>query len=132
MKKNKKIFFLFVSIIFSNTSWSMHHSLNLSNTQITDADLQFLLQIPRFTALNLSNTQITDAGLQFLLQIPELTALNLSNTQITDAGLQFLLQIPELIALPFTIVQPNLDLSSNKIIDTGANDVPPMKGLNNP
>lgn len=65
--------------------------LNLSSTQVTDADLQQLRPLAGLQKVYLGGTQVTDAGLQHLQGLTRLSILTLNRcAQITDAGLQHL------------------------------------------
>jgi hypothetical protein len=67
---------------FANVS-----DVDLSRTQITDADLEYLRPLTRLRRLELRHTQITDAGLANLRRLPWLGCLDLEATKVTDAGL---------------------------------------------
>ena len=79
--------------------WGNDGHLDLSNSKITDDDLARIVKEykngRKLTSLNLSNcTNITDAGLAHLAELP-LTQLNLSGCEnITDAGLAHLTGLP--------------------------------------
>ena len=64
--------------------------LGLSQTAITDADLENIDRLAGLTTLHLGNTPITDAGLVHLKGLTQLRALWLDDTQVTDAGLEHL------------------------------------------
>ncbi len=70
--------------------------IDLSNTQITDADL-LALKLPRsLQSISLENTAITDAGVEALLVAKNLEQVNLGNTKITPACIALLEQLPNL------------------------------------
>ena len=71
----------------------------LPGTQVTDAWLEHLKDLPQLLALDLDGTQVTDAGLQHLKDLPRLWGLGLSGTQVTDAGLERLKGLAQLQAL---------------------------------
>jgi len=73
--------------------------LNLSGTQVTDAELPVLAALTQLQDLDLSSTQVTDAGLPVLAALTQLQDLDLSNTQVTDAGLPVLRALTQLQAL---------------------------------
>jgi hypothetical protein len=62
-------------------------SVELGNTQVTDAGLAHLEGVTELQLLYLGNTQITDAGLVHLEGLTELRSLGLTYTQVTGAGL---------------------------------------------
>lgn len=63
--------------------------------EMTDVGLLVVsrLNLPKLTFLNLKNSRITDAGLNFLREMP-LTRIDLSGTIITGVGLECLLEMP--------------------------------------
>ena len=70
--------------------------IDLSNTQITDADL-LAMEFPISLAeISLENTAITDAGVEALLGAKNLEHINLGNTKITPACMELLEQFPHL------------------------------------
>jgi hypothetical protein len=87
--------------------------LVLTNTQITDAGLVHLAQLP-LQRLSLDRTHITDAGLVHLTQLPSLHSMSLCRTQITDAGLVHLRQLSSL---------QTLALRQTQITDAGLVDL---------
>ena len=64
--------------------------LVLARTQVTDAGLKTLLQMPRLRHLDLRQTDIGDRGAQTLAALGELRTLNLFGTQVGDSGLRAL------------------------------------------
>lgn len=86
------------------------NSMNLSDTDITDADLKYLTKMmPTLEFLHLSNTKVTDNGMKWVLSLKELCSLNLTATRITDLGMK------ELSVLPLS----SLNVSGTKITDSG-------------
>jgi len=63
-------------------------SVDLSNTQVTDADLEHLKGVTSIHSLKLSNTQVSDAGLEHLKGLTDLIILDLRDTQVTDEGIK--------------------------------------------
>jgi hypothetical protein len=65
--------------------------VDLSNTAITDEDLDDLVQalekLPSLGRLNLADTALTDRALAVLNRVPSLHHLDLSGTKVTDVGL---------------------------------------------
>ena len=86
-------------------------SLSLSNTGVTDQDLEFVEGLTELEILLLSNetyangevipdrpqNKITDAGLARLGNLRSLKGIDLSGTEVTDDGLKNLSQMPNLI-----------------------------------
>jgi len=70
--------------------------VDLSNTEVTDANLAHLEALASLTTLDLSNTDITDAGLHYLKGLTHLRVLDISWTKITDEGLQHVKVLTEL------------------------------------
>ncbi len=75
--------------------------VNLGFTQVTDAGLLYLKDLPKLERLVLDDTQITDAGLVHLMGLTKLKELVLTDTQITDAGLVYLKDLSKLETLGF-------------------------------
>jgi internalin A len=63
-------------------------AVHLSDTKVSDADLEALKPLPQLHRLYLQNTTITDAGLEHLKELTELHTLSLNHTKVTDAGLE--------------------------------------------
>lgn len=70
--------------------------IDLTETEITDADLENLSVMPELTALTLHTTKISDEGLVHLTALENLKELDLTNTNITDEGLKTLAKIKSL------------------------------------
>ena len=83
-------------------------------SQVTDADVVHLAQLPRLKHLQLGNTQVTDAGLIHLSSLKNLSGLNLDNTQVTDAGLVHLAGLKGL---------KHLNLYKTQVTDAGASEL---------
>ncbi len=62
--------------------------VTLSNTQISDAQLQYLDAFPGLNTLSLNNTEITDEGVQHLKKLRNLKRISVANTHITTNGLR--------------------------------------------
>jgi hypothetical protein len=71
-------------------------SLDLSNSEVTDAHMQQVANFPHLQKVHLENTNVTDAGLQHLAKLKYLEYLNVSNTAITDNALKTLSGFPAL------------------------------------
>jgi Leucine-rich repeat (LRR) protein len=111
--------------------------VNLENTQITDADLEYLKGFPLWL-LDLDGTQITDAGLEHLNGLKQLGDLALCNTKVTDAGLEHLKGLSQLRHLVLNGTQvtdaglehlkgltqlQKLNLNDTKVTDAGVKDL---------
>ncbi len=72
-------------------------SVSFRETQVTDAGLVHLRDLPNLRWLLLDSTQITDAGLVHLRGLTKLEWLELRNTQISDAGLHNLKDLKNLV-----------------------------------
>jgi len=70
--------------------------LKMGNTQITDAALKTIGQLPNLTRLHLEHTAITDTGIRELAGNRTLRYLNLFGTKITDKGIAALQQVNSL------------------------------------
>lgn len=70
--------------------------LKMGNTQITDAALKTIGQLPNLTRLHLEYTAITDTGIRELAGNRTLRYLNLFGTKITDNGIAALQQVNSL------------------------------------
>jgi hypothetical protein len=92
--------------------------LGLNNTQVTDAGLVRLKGLTSIQILWLGNTKITDAGLDFVKGFTHLRILYLDGTQVTDVGLLRLKELREL---------QHLGLRGTKITDAGLIH---LKGMN--
>lgn len=85
-------------------------SVNLSESQITDAQLECLESLPTLQELDLYGTKTSDVGLGHVGGLVHLERLGVDGTQITDSGLEQLSGLPQL---------GNLDLSGTKVTDAG-------------
>lgn len=92
-----------------------NQALDLSNTTITDTDLEHLRGITSLWRLRLNGTSITDSGLECLQGMTDLRRLELRNTAITGSGLRHLRTMRNLrgLALSGTSVT-NADLKQLK------------------
>jgi len=61
--------------------------LSVSGVALTDADAEYIGQLPKITVLNVMGSDITDAGLHALHPL-QLRFLNVAGTNVTAAGLQ--------------------------------------------
>jgi len=61
--------------------------LSLHGTQLTDAGIPALTELPNLEVLTLSHTRVTDAGLPPLAKMSKLTDVDLTGTDVTPAGI---------------------------------------------
>jgi uncharacterized membrane protein len=73
--------------------------LNLSNTTITDQQMNRLSGLNNIRVLYLNNTPVSDAGILSLAGMTELRLLNLVGTRITDNSIPALLKLKKLTNL---------------------------------
>lgn len=93
------------------------HDLDLSLTEVTDADLACLRHLAGLRKLDLFATRVSDAGLAHLEGLTELRSLYLESTRVGDAGLAHLGRLPHL---------ETLALSGTRVSDAGLTH---LKGL---
>ncbi|MCZ6767530.1 MAG: hypothetical protein O7D32_11440 [bacterium] len=77
-------------------------SVDLSATQVSDAELAHLKALASLQILHLFNTQIGDTGLIHLQGMTDLRELGLGRTRITDEGLVHLKDLTSLQTLDFS------------------------------
>ena len=70
--------------------------LDLGGTQVTDAIITQLVQLPNLTVLKLDNTSVTGANIEALASLKHLKTINLVNSQFTDAHLAKVSTFPKL------------------------------------
>ena len=102
---------------------SMNYSVNwvdLSDTDVTDADLAALRELTNLDELHLDRTQVTDTGLEHLKELTNLRWLFLGGTQVTDAGLEHLKELTNLLTL---------GLSGTHVTDTGLEHLKELPNL---
>jgi Leucine-rich repeat (LRR) protein len=119
-------------------------SLDLRNTQVSDAGLPELLQLPDLAELSLQHTAVTDAGMAIVRQLPRLRNLTLSNNRVGDAGVAQLRGMTSLHILSIydtqltdaglahvaTLVNlEDLSLSSTAVTDAGLKLLLPLQQL---
>ncbi|HAA60019.1 MAG TPA: hypothetical protein DCE39_03715, partial [Planctomycetaceae bacterium] len=73
--------------------------LALGGTQVSDADLDQLVTLPRLAEIDLSATLVTDRGASRLAGCRTLESIDLSRTRISDAGLSAMAELPHLTSL---------------------------------
>jgi len=113
-------------------------AVDLSSTQVADADLEHLEGMTDLRVLWLDNTQVSDAGLGHLKGLANLEILNLKSTQVTDAGLAHLRGIAGLRGLTLEYTQVTdaglghlegmtdlrvLNLKGAQVTDAGVNNL---------
>jgi len=62
--------------------------LQMANSDVTDATLEYLVGLSELKELDLNDTQITDDALALIAQLPRLRLLRLRGTKVTDEGFQ--------------------------------------------
>ncbi len=70
--------------------------IDLTNKDITDADLENLSVLGQLQSLTLYGTKVSDEGLKYLSGLDGLKELDLTKTNITDEGLKKLAEIKTL------------------------------------
>ena len=73
--------------------------LDLGDTTVTDAELEYLMELSQLQTLTLWKTKVTDAGLQHLTGLSRLQELCLGRTMVTDTGLEHLEGLSQLKSL---------------------------------
>ena len=84
--------------------------LDLSTTNVTDADLALLAKCETLTRVRLNATAVGDIGAATLARLPNLSDLDSSNTAFSDVGLLDLAMLPGL---------RRLDVRSTGVTDDG-------------
>lgn len=70
--------------------------LNLAHMPVTNADVNFILQMPHLQKLNLNYTNISDSGVEQLNGLKNLKELSVSGTSVTKNIFSKLLLLPQL------------------------------------
>ena len=96
------------------------HGIDLSNTSVTDEDLDHLSDSPQLQSLSLANTSITDGGIPRLSCLANLSALDLSSTSIRNTGLEHLKRLGRIT---------DLKLDGTEITDQGLAHLRSLKTL---
>ena len=104
-----------------NVTW-MEANLGLMGTNVTDATLAQLKDVPSLVYLNLAGTKVTDAGLANLKGLKNLLSLHLENTGIGDAGVGQLTGLENLVYL---------NLYNTKVTDAAIDNLKGFKNLRN-
>ncbi len=108
-----------VRSVAQNVPW---HEANfrLAGTNVTDASLAPLKNLPSLIELNLGNTRVTDAGLAALVGLGYLQNLQAPLTTISDAGLAQLKGLSNLVTL---------NLYGTQVTDAGLEHLTGLKHL---
>lgn len=109
--------------------------VELSSSDLNDADLAQLISLRKIRRLSLSRTQVTDRGIAHLRKLPHLRHLSLDETKITDEGLKSLhschelefLSIGDTQTTPAAVERLRAAVPSVMVIDKDLNDLPPLK-----
>jgi hypothetical protein len=72
------------------------HTLDLSKTKVSDADLALLAKMLNLTRLLLSRTTVGDEAMTYVSGLAKLEVLNLYGTNVTDEGLEQLRGLSQL------------------------------------
>jgi hypothetical protein len=96
-------------------------TVNLSDTDVADADLKSIGQLKQLTSLLLSGTAVTNDGLASLHDLGRLESFYLMNTSISDAGMVHITALPSVTIL---------DLSGTKITDAALKELEKCPKLN--
>ncbi|MGK0236657.1 MAG: hypothetical protein ACI92G_000112 [Candidatus Pelagisphaera sp.] len=70
--------------------------LTLARTDVTDGDLEGIVDYSNIEHLDLGRTSIGDGGLEYVSKLENLKVLNLRDTNVTDAGLEKLVKLKSL------------------------------------
>lgn len=118
--------------------------LNLSGTNLTDADLAYLKDLNGLEWLALNRNPITDEGMSHLGRIHTLRALRVEDSLVTDAGLVYLAELNhlEVLSLKRTRITGlglkhlrrlprlnHLDVEGNLLHDAAVTNLRELKGL---
>jgi hypothetical protein len=94
--------------------------VNLYDTNVTDADLEWLAKCPRLELIDLSSMDVGDHGLLHLVHLSKLRILTISSPRITDEGCRTIAQIETL---------EELWLASQNIQDDGVRELGKLSKL---
>jgi hypothetical protein len=96
-------------------------SLNLSEVNLSNDQLQYVGPLPNLASLVLSDTPVSDDGLAHLRGLRRLEMISLCGTKVTDAGLVHLAALPTLKII---------DLSHTQVGDDGLAHLATLPSLN--
>lgn len=94
--------------------------VDLTRSEVADADLSQLAQLPNLKRLDLWATKISDAGVASLRSLGSLEELRLESFHVTDFGMDFVATLPNLQVLT---------LESASITDAGVQKLPKLSKL---
>ncbi len=94
--------------------------LNAGFTEVTDAGLAHIAKLTSLQSLGLTATKVTDVGLEQLKGLSNLESLSLWHTKITDAGLK---SVKSLVKLK------GLDLGFTRVTDAGIENLKRLASL---
>jgi hypothetical protein len=86
---------------FGDNVWNRVDEVDLSDTQVGDADLEMLGAFRRLYTLSLNNTQISDVGMTYLSGLTSLKVLSVNGTMITDVGVLHVSNMRNLVTVDF-------------------------------
>ena len=95
-------------------------SLDLADTDLSDAGMRHLAKFKKLKSLSLFYTNISNRGLRYLSQLTSLQSLNLDSREIGDDGLWHLRNLKSL---------KSLDIFSGRITDGGCLHIARIKSL---
>jgi Leucine-rich repeat (LRR) protein len=87
---------------------------------ITDIDLQYVINFPNLRIISLYKTTITSDGLKFLSNMIKLESIDLRGTNVDDSGMKYLKGLEFL---------RELDLVNTKVTDEGIQELASLKNL---
>ena len=88
-------------------------SLDFSNSDIVDEDIEIISQLTQLKELNFATRPLTNEGMKTMSSLTNLMKLNLSTTYVNSDGLDFLLNMPSLQELDLSYL-----VLSNKFVET--------------
>ena len=94
--------------------------IDLSNSAVTDADLEHLSQLGSLENLDLAFTDVSDAGISHLEHSNSLHRLVLGRTRVTDTALKHLAMLTQL---------EELNLDATQVTDVGLGHLTPLTSL---
>ena len=98
------------------------YSIDLGETDISDADLQHVAQLPSIVDLQLHETNVTGTGFDNLLPLKKLESLTLGGTKITNESLR---HVGQMTSLTYLGVGHNTNIG-----DDGIRYLSALKNLN--
>lgn len=109
-------------LVSANALFARVTYVNLSYRNVTDADLQPLMELEQVHAIDLAGTQVTDDGVAQLAQHKSCVCYDFSECAITDGALRHLAQKRDL---------RRLTLSATPATDEGLMHLSSCRGLRN-